>query len=560
MSIRTYIASFLLLSVLALATPIITHAACVNGREVDEFGLDKGACADTTTTTADINFSDTYAFKRQGVFGCSLSGSYSMSVGALSAVGGVYVPVNDAAVTLNTGYLVYKECVLRGVVNRQRETATASLQKQVLNSYTTGRDGNPLYSSNIVGEKIAETDRIYLLNLQNGTLNAVNPAFRPAVTRAIAQGYAAARNAPNKDFECSYKGDMTNFLNGKPDGNFWQAMDASIDPACNPYGAYLIANGSLEASANTGVNNMMTRLQWYNGNYGVQKYDVNGNPIVLTPGSIVGANALQALQTGFTQLQNANDIDQMVGALFAGITSQAIGDNRGLIGLTQTTGSRPSYIDQVVQESAQGLRDTAANAALQILVAAKQIELGYKQAMDGIAGLLSNAIGTLRARENACWALVIEKVCAETPSADKTCTAVGEGGERLKVATSTAFSQPIVNNRIAPLGTTTIANGQRAVAAMSKIDSLIAGVTNSASLDAQRVALQQLDNLVAQRTLHNQYDLQGALKAKDDVQASMDTLLTDTVKTWAESPDPNVGWCNVNNKGVLDFWIAKWKI
>ncbi|KKW07358.1 MAG: hypothetical protein UY39_C0015G0001, partial [Candidatus Kaiserbacteria bacterium GW2011_GWC2_49_12] len=43
--------------------------------------------------------SEQYQFQRSGIFGCNQTAAYRMSVGALSAVGGVYVPVNDAAVT-----------------------------------------------------------------------------------------------------------------------------------------------------------------------------------------------------------------------------------------------------------------------------------------------------------------------------------------------------------------------------------------------------------------------------------------------------------------------------
>ena len=67
------------------------------------------------------------SLKRQGIFGCNQSGSYSMSVGTIAAKGGVYVPVNDASVTLNSGTIVYKECILRDVVNRQRENEVAKI-------------------------------------------------------------------------------------------------------------------------------------------------------------------------------------------------------------------------------------------------------------------------------------------------------------------------------------------------------------------------------------------------------------------------------------------------
>ena len=67
------------------------------------------ASAQDAGSQTNATVSTDYSFTRNGVFGCSMNGSYAMSVGALSAVGGVFVPVNDAAVTLKTGYLVYKE-------------------------------------------------------------------------------------------------------------------------------------------------------------------------------------------------------------------------------------------------------------------------------------------------------------------------------------------------------------------------------------------------------------------------------------------------------------------
>ncbi len=526
------------------------------------------ANAQTTDTPA---ASDSYAFKRSGVFGCSLQGSYSMSVGAMAAVGGIYVPVNDAAVTLNTGYLVYKECVLRGVVNRQREAATAGTVKQVISTTATGRDGNPLYLQKVGTEQLDVNDKAWLRILQDGSLETVNPAFNTAVKRAAAQGYVYARNNPTSQFRCSYSGNLKAALEGK---EFRLAtMGQLMNPACNPYFAYEMVQDYTQGVASYDVNNLMTQLGWGEGFYPVQQCDELGRCTSVTPSSVVRSNFTQALQTGFDQQARANDIDQMVGALFSGITSQVLGDSRGIQGLIQKTGSQSSYIDQVVRESAQGLRDAAGNAALQILVAAKQVETGFKQAMEAIASLLASTAQDLRAKESACWSLIIQKVCATPLAADNTCTSTagacttdpttGEQtcptGDKLKVATSTTRSQQVITARIASYASTTVVNIEKSNQALVLVDRLIAGITNSSSLDAQRVALQQLDNLVAQRALHNQYDLQAAQKARDDVTATMETLITDTVKAWADSPDPNVGWCNVNNNAVLDMWKTRWK-
>ena len=79
----------------------------------------------------------------------------------------------------------------------------------------------------------------------------------------------------------------------------------------------------------------------------------------------------------------------MIGALYAGVTTQVVGDTQGLAGLSQSVGGQPSYLDQVATESSQGLQSAAANAALQILSASQQVESAYYQAVSAIVASLS---------------------------------------------------------------------------------------------------------------------------------------------------------------------------
>lgn len=517
----------------------------------------------------DAGASDPYLFKRNGVFGCPLDGGIS-SVGANAATQSAYVPVNDAAVTINTYTLVYKECVLRGVLLRQREAATAALQRGGILNYMTARDGNPQFSQILPKERTEVRDLAYLQGTQNGTLNTLNTEFKGVVSRAVVNGYVTSRNASNKNFACSYAG-VKSALNGRPQGSYWEALKALQNPACNPYGATKLVDEQFVRNSESEVNDMMVRLGWGNGNYGVEKIDADGNRVTLTPGAIVAGNVTQLLQTGYRQLENANDIDQMVSSLFAGITSHVIGDARGLLGLTQSAGGQPSYLDQVSRDAAQGVRNAAVNAALTVLSGAKQIESALKQVFDTMAGVISNTIGTLRARENACWALIIDRVCTAAPGANNTCqsksscTTDPEGVETcsssvtLKVATSTAFSQAVINAQIAGIASSTIFELEKTNNAVTLIDRLIANVTNTASVEAQRVALQQLDGLVANGQLHSRYDLDAAQKRSQDVTSLMAQLITDTTAAWADSQDPNVGWCNINNAAVIQRWENAWK-
>jgi len=540
------------------------------------FALPLAAAAQTTTTntsTDPTGASSAYQFARQGVFGCNLTGSYAMSVGAMSAVGGVYVPVNDAAVTLNTGYLVYKECVLRGIVDRERESALAALLKRTGQTLTTGRNGNPQYDNNQtqVAQDRANADALYYL--QNG-LSDVPASLQQSITSTLARSYMAQVNG--KTTGCPYQGDLQSWYSGQGDtGDYFTSFLNSADPRCIPLQAAMLKQQSLDAYVAQGQDQLRQQLGWGNGFLPVETVDANNQHITLTPAALVNAVAQQAVTSGFRQTENANDIDQMIGALFAGLGTQILSSTQGLAGLTQKIGSQPSYLDQVSAESAAGLRNSAANAAIQILNAALQVENGYNSIVNSIATNLKNTITQLRSIESQCWNLVIQNVCVSPPGPDGKCTqklpACTPGMNALngilttcptplilKVATSTVFSQQVIDSQITPLANQTISNIQNSQKALTLIQTLVTGVSNTTSVDAQRVALVQLDQLVAAGSLHNQTQLTAVQQQAAAVKDGMNSLVTDTKTAWGDSSDPSVGWCNVNNASVIQLWTQRW--
>jgi hypothetical protein len=512
-----------------------------------------------------------YQFQRQGIFGCNLNGAYAMSVGSMSAAAGAYVPVADATVELNTGILVYKECVLREVVDRERESAMSAFFKQTYNGIQTGRNGNALYVKNEGSELLLNvSDPVFLAFLKDGTLSKLNPSLQAAITRALAQNYEGETRLPqNATLKCPYQGDLNAWWSGQTAFDFSTFWNAS-QPQCDPIGAYYLAQNVAQTRIAQAMQYQQDQWNWGQGFYA--RTDNAQNPLmqqILTPSSVVAQSFEQMLQSPVQQLQSANDIGQMIGALYAGVSTQVVGDSQGLSGLSQSVGGQPSYLDQVAAESAQGVQNAAVNAALQILQSAQQVEGSYLQTVSAIGASLSGAIGQLRNAENQCWNIVISgssdgtsggsqpHVCTSALSSTNTCT--DASGNTLKVATSTAFSQAVIDANITPLATVASSNIQASQTALTKITNLINGVTNTSSLDAQRLALQQLDSLVAQHALHTPPDLQTVNQQLSDVQGSMQTLVTNTVQSWADSTDPNAGWCNVNNPAVITKWDQAWK-
>ena len=568
---RTLPYVIVLLFFLLFSAPVVTHGAtCVDGKIIDDDGNDTGQSCDPEPDST----SAPYDFKNEGIFGCNQVAGANASAGTMAAIGGVYVPVNDAAVTLNTGILVYKECVLRPLQDRLRESAMSALLKKQYIGVETGREGNKRYVVDIGDELQIVDDRASLTYLTSSAFDIVHPAYRDKIRRALAVNFRANTRGSNEQ-ECEYAGDINAAITDPTNHETSLADIEEIvgDLSCNPFFAYTQKEFELDMSRTQAITEQMTVWDWGRGFYAVT--DNAQAPLaekILTPSSVVQESYQQILGSSVRQLEQSNDIGQMIGALFAGVTTQALTDSRGLSGLSKSVAGQPSYLDKVAKESSQGVIGAAVNAALTILNSARQVESNFLGIMNAIAKNLTDTINHLRGLERQCWSLVVPKVreyaaqgtCVVTdPTTNPPtmqCTPFQLNEAKISAATSSlAFSQQVIDSQVSPLAQAALTNVQSSQRALGLIDQLIAGVTNTASLTAQRLALQQLDSLVAQRALHSQYDVENATKQRDDILAAMSNLFEDTKVAWGDSPDPAVGWCNFQNPEVIKQWAVRWK-
>ncbi len=548
---------------------------------------------------------------RQGIFDCNQNGAYAMSVGALGATGGAFVPVADATVELNTGILVYKECVLRQVVIRQREAALSALTKKAVVATQTGRGGNPRYVVNQGREELQVSNQAFDTFIKGDALQAVNKDLAAPMKRSLQSTYDADTRAPESVLKCEYQGDLNAALTAPTRSFSWEEFGTLGAPACNPLGAYYLADDLADSRIAQAISYQRNQWDWGRGYYPLTDDAIDPlSQKVRTPAVNVQESFQTILDSPIRQLENTDDVGEMISALYAGMSTQIISDDQGLAGLMESgggqlsslggqsslgqsnnqglgginlglgginlnLGGKPSYLDQLVIDASQGLRDAVVNVGIQILTAARQVEAAYLQAVNSIRSTLAQSSAQLRSGENQCWNLIIPKVCATALAADNTCTGHADPcttdldgtqtcpiPDTFKVATSTAFSQPVITTQITPLASVAATNASTSQAALGRIDLLILGVSNTSSPEAQRLSLQQLDSLVSQRLIHTKPDLEGPngiLRQQENVQSAMSALVTNTVKSWADDPNPAVGWCNVNNPAVIQGWKDRWK-
>lgn len=513
-------------------------------------GTDTTATDDPTAQTTDT-FSPS-SLSNNGIFGCLGQGARVANVGTTRAVGGVYVPVNDAAVTLNTGFLVYKECILDGMARKIAESGTTELGNQALRAFETGRNGNAQYVRNFRSDFQPRVDAIIVNGLSDQSTSGLCAAFRNSVRTAVVRNTLAVSRQTNVATRCSLTGsevDQRALIQGRRGLNNWNEWFALMEPENTPLGAARLTEQQLAITVLEDDRNTREFLGYSGGVFSA--YDTQ-NPLtqrVVTPGFIIANAITQVTGSGYRQLESANEIDQVVANLWGGLSSRLLTSGSGIPGLFVSTGNQPAYADQMVAETRAAVRASAVNAAVVSLSGSRQSEAAYLTAKQGTASALINAINALRNEEKSCWTDMIPYVQTMATSQ----------GATLVIATSTQFSQAIIDGQIREPASTTAAEVTRSQQILNTLDQLIATVTNSASSAAQQQALLQADQILATNPPHTQLEAQQAATQRDSVTSALSTLVNDTRTAWRQSTDPNLGWCNVNNTPSVERWFNAWK-
>lgn len=559
-----------------------------------------GIGADSMTFTTNLSTSTPGGITTQTSSGSSQgcdAGQYGGSPGTTAAISGVFVPVSDAAVTLNTGVLVYKECVLRKIVNAQRGLMTAAVVRQGTLAFQTGREqgddgGNvtklPLYPQNF-RKDAQDAAAQEVVNLRtSGAFENLNPVFKDRVERAALTSYARSVRDPYGDLRCDYK-DLDDALNRGKNYNPLEALGAFLNPACSPVSALQKTSEHIASAAAVGQSEMIMRLNWSGGVYDVSTRDEAGNLIVQTPGRFVAAAQEQLLTSGFRQTEMATDINQMVGALFTGMGAQIL-QGGGLQALAQSNAGQPSYLDQVVSAAQRAASNASNSAGVAVLKSMRAVEQAYGDIMRAILSLFTNSADSIRAAERQCWANIVAKACSGPVAANGTCTSVAGActtdesgvqscptGATLQVATSTHYSTlaisllPGRNNLV-----NVDANVNTSSSTIAFFDQLIATLSTDQSGTPQQQALNQLDALIRSNRVHTKSDVTNAQTAQTDLSQQIKTYTDATAATWSGAsggtagaiswngtyPPANTtdtaGWCNFNDSTTIQRWITKW--
>lgn len=325
-------------------------------------------------------------------------------VGLLLVPASVTLVPTPANALFGSTALTIKEYFLDAVVWQVKRAAVTAITKSTLNWINSGFKGSPAFVTNLRQNLLTVADQVASDTFDELTNTIIDSPYQDEIATAIRTGYYLSTGGQfyiQNPFTLNrYSDNPDAFLRGDFRQGGLNAFFATItNEQNNPYGAYRLALGELNRRIPANVGRELTQYNWAQGfksfrgdcSEGVTpqtqnvelktlggssttnadgSVDMGGVKTVTTkavalktsepcldagirtPGALAAPAINEALGAGKQQLIYADEIDEIVGALFAQLVNKAFGAT-GLLGISQpeSGGGRP-YLDQASDPTA----------------------------------------------------------------------------------------------------------------------------------------------------------------------------------------------------------------
>lgn len=355
-------------------------------------------------------FDYTQAEERRGVMGCNAAGFGSVGARLPS---GAHVPVWDYAVSKNTNILIYKECILDGVQNTLTHAGIAQMTRNGLKTINEGPDGNPMFVTHIPThyENILDpkAEQIYS-GIETDNLCA---PFKQNIKTSLRKSYEQRKNKPHESYSCSVESSkveacLNNDLVGC--GGLQGFYDLVSNPANNPLFAYYDAQQYFDSTLRSEAEREKMKLDWGNGFRSATKEQTitldDGSTVtinrIVTPGYLIAEYASLLLGTGLRQMENADEIDEIIGLSFSNLGTHMLSTNKGLAGIEP-------YLDIIVDEAISTGQGKLITLTLDSLSAAIVNEMTILDSLESIASAIVTTKNSIRNIELQCLDKVVAR-------------------------------------------------------------------------------------------------------------------------------------------------------
>jgi len=278
--------------------------------------------------------------------------------------------------------------VLNGIAWAAAKAVVNSLTQSIVNWVNSGFEGSPAFATDLntnlrqLGDAVA-TDFLNDLLTDTGKGDMIQSPFAESIGEGIIAGYYLYTSGDRLAARLRYTLDNFSqnsqaFLSGDFSQGGWNAFSAANNtcgnnPYCSRFAAYDELIDRLDSQVNQRIEEFRAGngflswrgdcKQYASGSTSTPLKDSDAclGHTINTPGSVIEAQLEHTLGSGLRQLELADSINEIVGALVSQLVTQVIGGT-GLLGSSESTaGGGRSLTDSIGQNTNT---NTNANAAL----------------------------------------------------------------------------------------------------------------------------------------------------------------------------------------------------
>lgn len=283
--------------------------------------------------------------------------------------------------------------VLNGLAWTVAKTTIQSITRSSVNWINSGFQGSPAFVSDLNQNLSVLSDTVannFFQQLNRVTYDAtgfnLTSPFQDQITQQLRANYYKQTGSLLGGYQYNLSNKSSNpqaFLNGNfSQGGFDAFFSANSNPANNPFGSYQIASNALWNQIDAAAKQRKSELDWgkgflpWRGNCAAAnatstsliKTEACLGSSVRTPGSVIESQLENQLGSGVRQLELADSINEVVGALMGQLVNQVLGSG-GLLGVSQpSSGGGQSYLNQATSPTQNnGQSSNLANGVIQTI-------------------------------------------------------------------------------------------------------------------------------------------------------------------------------------------------
>jgi hypothetical protein len=322
------------------------------------------------------------------------------TITAVSSVGSYAL---DGISSAALASLELKEWTFDGIAFALTNIIIQNLTRSIVEWINSGFQGSPAFVTDLDGFLLDVADIQAGRFLTELGLGVMCSPFKLDVQIALALQYQKGRKYEAQCRLSDVVNNIDGFLNGDMRNTNWQGwFELTARPGNNPYGALVLAQTGMSVEIRNKKGERQKLLDFGRGFFSFESCeevldagsgDVIGEECTIqTPGDVIEEQLNNNLDSGRERLIIADEINEILGALFAQLVQQVFTGAGGLLGLT-SSGYTPqgfSYIQastDLNQPSAGGLETNTVSA----LENAINLENRYIAAQQQVVSIINTA-------------------------------------------------------------------------------------------------------------------------------------------------------------------------